>query len=821
MINLISGIKIRSLTIIFLLISFNATFAQGPVGNAAGNQVAVPNGTFTDFDLGYFEYLPLNYDFSDTEKKYPLILFFHGKGEFGDGSDVKPVNQRQTGLGKLLYGSNGSAIRSEDPPSLIANAGKHYDAIVISVQQLSGNASFVSADKAKAIYDWIKDHYPVDTDRVYLTGLSAGGVASVNFLAKYPEIPAAVLVHETASGNFNFLDKAKAREVPTWIHFNYKSFFNQNRGLIDDLADLPDGISFADGYPNPGWPVIGKPFIENEHYTTELIEGVGWKPYILDMPPGTNAPENNLIVTAWGRRFHGGWGEMYRSDLIFNWLYQQKRNQVPSISITGPEIVEVSLPLSTVEISMNATSSDQAPVDTYNWTKKTDNDLILSNQNTSTVSVENLSPGSFELTLKVVNVNGVSGEKKVTLNVLAETQLQANAGENSTVNFPVAELRGENSEGNIDQYEWTYINEYINQTHPVYINFTDNAINGTASLPWNNFSNGIATGSTLQDLADEQGNVTSYAIEMVESWDGIVSLGTPGGIYPDQVSKKFYFFDQDGQSRHIILSGLNDDMNYDLSFFNSATFGAPGQYTTEFSADGQTASLDPRQNVSVTADLNSVTPVNGMIDITISALADAASISALVIKPQNNPAPTPIIENLNQKNTNVRNLNEGKNLFRLTVTDTEGNQSSDTVEINYIVTNELQNIAVEKQVSQSSTPNPNGRGDAENAVDGNTDGVEWNGSISHTRWENNAWLEIDLGAIYDIENVTLWNRTDCCANRLSDFYILISDQPFVSKDLDETIIQSGVSNYFHEGVAGRSIDLLIKRTTSYSFMKII
>jgi len=67
---------------------------------------------------------------------------------------------------------------------------------------------------------------------------------------------------------------------------------------------------------------------------------------------------------------------------------------------------------------------------------------------------------------------------------------------------------------------------------------------------------------------------------------------------------------------------------------------------------------------------------------------------------------------------------------------------------------------------------------ATNAVDGNTDGDFYHGSVSHTNGELNPWWQVDLGASTAIDTIAIWNRTDCCGNRLSDYWVLVSDTPF-------------------------------------------
>ena len=90
----------------------------------------------------------------------------------------------------------------------------------------------------------------------------------------------------------------------------------------------------------------------------------------------------------------------------------------------------------------------------------------------------------------------------------------------------------------------------------------------------------------------------------------------------------------------------------------------------------------------------------------------------------------------------------------------------------------LLNIAIGKSVRQSSV----GGAGAELAVDGNTDGDFTHGSVSHTGKDVNAWLDIDLGEVESIDSMNIWNRTDCCGERLHDYWIFISKTPFLASD---------------------------------------
>jgi hypothetical protein len=103
-------------------------------------------------------------------------------------------------------------------------------------------------------------------------------------------------------------------------------------------------------------------------------------------------------------------------------------------------------------------------------------------------------------------------------------------------------------------------------------------------------------------------------------------------------------------------------------------------------------------------------------------------------------------------------------------------------------------------------------GNASRAIDGNTDGNWANGSVTHTQAESNAWWQWDRGSIQNIPRMVIWNRTDCCASRLSNFYVFVSDVPFHSTDLNTTRSQPGVFSYYVGGSAGSRTEIPVNRT---------
>ncbi len=80
------------------------------------------------------------------------------------------------------------------------------------------------------------------------------------------------------------------------------------------------------------------------------------------------------------------------------------------------------------------------------------------------------------------------------------------------------------------------------------------------------------------------------------------------------------------------------------------------------------------------------------------------------------------------------------------------------------------NLALGKLAEQSSTAY---NGAASRAIDGNTNG-NWNsGTITHTANTYQPWWQVRLGADYEIGEIKIWNRTNCCSSRLNNFDVFV------------------------------------------------
>jgi predicted peptidase len=179
-----------SLSLAVPLLSCTTLHADTP---APGKQVELTHKVSDQQSVPYLLYLPKDLD-AKAGKKWPVILFLHGRGE---------------SRGPL------SIVAKWGPPRM-AERGDNLPYIVISPQCPA--SSRWTADEQQAgvlnLLDHISEKYPVDTSRIYLTGLSMGGYGSWKLAADHGQRFAAVA---PVCGKGNPADGEKLKDLPIWV----------------------------------------------------------------------------------------------------------------------------------------------------------------------------------------------------------------------------------------------------------------------------------------------------------------------------------------------------------------------------------------------------------------------------------------------------------------------------------------------------------------------------------------------------------------------------------------------------------------------------
>lgn len=180
--------KILALFVVLTLASSGLNAAEPAPGKQVEQTLKLPDGK----SISYLLYLPR--DYTGEGKNWPLMLFLHGRGE-----------------------SNGplSVVRKWGPPKRL-DLGEHLSYIVVSPQ--CPRESFWSREDQQALLLQLLDHLAgslkVDSDRVYLTGLSMGGFGSWRLAADHPGRFAAVV---PVCGAGDPADGEKLKNLPIWV----------------------------------------------------------------------------------------------------------------------------------------------------------------------------------------------------------------------------------------------------------------------------------------------------------------------------------------------------------------------------------------------------------------------------------------------------------------------------------------------------------------------------------------------------------------------------------------------------------------------------
>lgn len=143
----------------------------------------------------YLVYMPDKYRRWRVQR-WPVIFFLHGKGE--RGNDINKV--RSVGITEML------GLSKNDFP------------FILIVPQCKPNAGQWELPSLDVLYEEVMRTYPVDTKRVYLTGLSMGGYGAWNWASANPERFAAIV--PVCGYGLSRLNPCGMKDLPIWTFHN-------------------------------------------------------------------------------------------------------------------------------------------------------------------------------------------------------------------------------------------------------------------------------------------------------------------------------------------------------------------------------------------------------------------------------------------------------------------------------------------------------------------------------------------------------------------------------------------------------------------------
>ncbi len=233
----VGGATVDTATLGTYVVTYDATDSESAPATQVTRTVEVVSGgsiTASTFEeiltfpsqryenlVGAALYLPSEY--FDTTQKLPILIALHGVGEAAAGStssfDFNTLDN--TGLVQDLRGGM-------DIP------------FMVFAPQAGGNFSTTSAiDSLKDFLDYVLKHYPrADEKRIYITGLSNGGMATWHLTSKAPDTIASIVPIASFDSSINDpLIRSNIERIPIFAA----------HGDADGTADIDSGLGSTVG----------------------------------------------------------------------------------------------------------------------------------------------------------------------------------------------------------------------------------------------------------------------------------------------------------------------------------------------------------------------------------------------------------------------------------------------------------------------------------------------------------------------------------------------------------------------------------------------
>ncbi|WP_153796604.1 PKD domain-containing protein, partial [Foetidibacter luteolus] len=383
---------------------------------------------------GYWEYLPEGYN--GNSNNYPLLVFFHGVGEVGNGS--------QTALPKVLKNGIPKLINNGIFPKKFKVNGKEYSFIVISPQIKTTDRN---PQMVKALLEYCKKQYRVDESRIYITGLSQGGGTVWQLSSKGMYV---------IGKGFEYIANSLAAIAP--ICGNYPSSTESSAVLAK--AGLPVWIMHNDG------DNIVAPQTSKDWYNNLLANGID---------PSTLLTLNHASGhDAWTKGYDPNWRPNGMN--MYEWMLQYSRKSATEVTKDGPvtqpenqapaavinTAKTVTMPVDSLLLDGSTSKDSDGSIKAYAWKLVSGPaGYTLSDSKQSKLYVTKVTAGTYNFQLTVTDDKQATGNANVNIvvNPAPNVVPVASAKAPASITLPVDSLTLDGSasydkDGSIKQYKW-------------------------------------------------------------------------------------------------------------------------------------------------------------------------------------------------------------------------------------------------------------------------------------------------------------------------------------------------------------------------------
>ena len=396
-----------------LLLGLCLIVSAGTYSQQIARSLTASTGLF----IGFYEYKPVTYNANPT-KKYPLIIFLHGIGERGNGT---------TELPRVLANGIPKYINAGHTMTFTSLSGTQETFLVLSPQLANGEWSWLNI-YVEEMLKYAKTNLRVDTNRIYLTGLSLGGGGTWKYatasLANAKQFAAIFPVCGTREWS-NMCGTLVAANLPVWATH-----------AVDD-GTVP------------------------VNYTNDAIDNINaCNPAV--KPIKSIYPNGNHWI--WDRSYDTT--NNFHNPNVFEWFLGQAKN-LPANAIpvanAGPDRT-VTLPLSSVSLNGSSSTDIDGTIVRASWTIiQSPGGGWMQNANTINANAHNLSQGVYRFELTVVDNRAGWSKDTLTITVnptSANVPPVAAAGNDAITLQPDVRLDATSSydpDGFISTYNWRQV----------------------------------------------------------------------------------------------------------------------------------------------------------------------------------------------------------------------------------------------------------------------------------------------------------------------------------------------------------------------------
>jgi hypothetical protein len=536
------------------------TKAQGPQ-----TSIPVPVNSSGSQTRPALLYLPN--DYNSTSTSYPLLIFMHGAGE---ASATPNLSKLYTTWGPpYLIAQNQWPVNGFVNPA----DGQTYKFIVLSPQNTGWSTEAAHLDH---IINYMKSTYRVDANRIYLTGLSAGGDGAVRFMAGVNSFsgtsltvtnrPAASVVMSAATGTpqQSWVNRIVTDNIHVWGLGDHSDIHGINTHLL-----ITGSFSGNNG-PTP--PALGSLGRWSEYNCTSPSDGHGcWNTYY----------NPNYRETVSGQQMS-----------IYEWMLQYTRdagvpgeNQPPTVNITTIDQT-ITLPASSITGVTSTSSDPDGSIVSRQWsvvTSPVGSSPSFSAPTSATTDITNLTvAGAYQFRLVVTDDDGATASD--VINVQVNPQVSGGTTRTAKINL-YANSDPEATTG--------WVNWNISSLSPLTnITFSD----GTTST----------IGATLSTQTGWGDNNSGYG-------SGSNTMGIPDKVL------RYMSINNTTTARTLTINNLDNSKTYSFRFFASRLNQT--SISNKFTINGTSApNVVVGNNFTNVVTFNNIFPTSGQIVVTMEGI---------------------------------------------------------------------------------------------------------------------------------------------------------------------------------------------------------